>query len=395
MSEADGIARAGVGNGSESALAGRAVRAERRTELLGRVIKAGVRVASEIGLDHLLVRIVEAGCELTGARYGASAWSTRPVRSSPSSSPLALRRRLGDLPPGRGILGALSRNATALRLDAIREDPRSIGFPPGHPPMQSFLGVPIVVREAPFGNLCLTEKRDCPFTAQEEEAFTLLAAQPGVVLEHARMVEASRRWSEQQEALADVTSAFTREIDVESLLNVIADQLLGVVDARSVVIELLEPGGQLRAAVVAGDRAERVVVGAVATAASKAHRVLGRRRSEPSTRPWMIRKSIRMPRQPNWASARGGGSPWVTRGRPAGIATIADKRGTDARFGDADLRVAETLVQRAAEAIDPSDPWTTSASSLPWNASHSPRPPTTCGSSSSPSSPTVPAFDRR
>jgi GAF domain-containing protein len=284
MSEADGIAPAGVGNGSGSALAGRAVRAERRAELLGRVIKAGVRVGSEIGLDQVLVRIVEAGCELTGARYGAfgvlDLTGTELAEFVTVGISAEERRRLGDLPRGRGILGAVSRDATALRLDAIYEDPRSAGFPPGHPPMQSFLGVPIVVREAPFGNLYLTERRDGPFTAQDEEAFTLLAAQAGVVVEHARMVEASRRWSEQLEALADVASAFTREIDVESLLNVIADQLLGVVDARSVVIELLEPGGQLRAAVVAGDRAERVVVGAVAPAGSKARRVLGRRRSE-------------------------------------------------------------------------------------------------------------------
>jgi GAF domain-containing protein len=241
------------------------------------------------------------------------------------------RRRLGDLPRGRGILGAVSRDATALRLDAIYEDPRSVGFPPGHPPMQSFLGVSIVVREAPFGSLCLTERRDGPFTAQDAEAFALLVAQAGVVLEHARMVEASRRWSEQLEALADVASPFTREIDVESSLNVIADQLLAVVDARSVVIEPLEPGGQLRAAVVAGDRAERVVMGAVAPAGSKARRVLGRRRSE------RVGTTLDDPEiDPHGAAAKlgirsGCGSPWSREEGRLGFVTIADKHGTDAR----------------------------------------------------------------
>ena len=272
MSEADRPSPAWVGNGSEltAELVLRAERAERRAEVLARVISAGVRVGSDLGLDQVLVRIVEAGCELTGARYGAlgvlDPTGTELAEFVTVGIAVEERRRLGDLPRGRGILGALIRDAVSLRLDAIGEDPRSVGFPPGHPPMQSFLGVPILVREVPFGNLYLTEKADGPFTEQDEEAVTMLAAQAAVVVEHARMVKAARRWSQQLEALADVSSAFNHEVDVESLLRVIAGQLLDVlVDARLVLIELLEPGDPAaRAAAVAGERTERVVAGAIA-----------------------------------------------------------------------------------------------------------------------------------
>ncbi len=358
MSEVRKPTPARTGPDLTAALEGRAARAERRAQVLARVIRAGVQVGSEIALDQVLVRIVEAGCDLTGARYGAlgvlDASGTElaefvTVGISPDE-----RGRLGDLPRGRGILGALIRDAVSLRLDTIGEDPRSVGFPPGHPPMRSFLGVPILVREAPFGNLYLTEKADGPFTEQDEEAVTLLADQAAVVVEHARMVEASRRWSQQLEALADVSSAFTHEIDVDSLLKVIAGQLLGVVDAKLVLIELLEPGDQLRAAAVAGGRAERVVVGTIAPVGSKAGRVLSRRRSE------RVDAALDDPEiDPHGAAAKlsmrsGMWVPLVARGQVLGIITIADKRGADTRFRDEDLRVAEALAQRAAEAIDQS-----------------------------------------
>ena len=128
----------------------RAARAERHAEVLGRVLDAGLQVGSEIALDLVLERIVEAACELTGARYGALGVL------DPTGSELVEfvtvgisdeeRLRLGELPRGRGILGALIRDASPLRLDELGEDPRSVGFPPGHPAMRSLLGVPIRVR---------------------------------------------------------------------------------------------------------------------------------------------------------------------------------------------------------------------------------------------------------
>ena len=252
----------------------RAVRAERHAEVLGRVLDAGLQVGSEIALDLVLERIVEAACELTGARYGALGVL------DPTGSELVEfvtvgisdeeRLRLGELPRGRGILGALIRDASPLRLDELGEDPRSVGFPPGHPAMRSFLGVPIRVRAQPFGNLYLTEKQGGPFTEEDEEAVVLLAGQAAVVIEHARMVEASRRWSQRLEGLVEVSAAFNRELDLDALLGVIAERLQALVDARLVLIELLEGDDRLRAVAVAGERTERLELGSLAPAGSKA-----------------------------------------------------------------------------------------------------------------------------
>ena len=336
----------------------RAVRSERQAAVLRRVLDAGLQVGSEIALDLVLERIVEAACELTGARYGAlgvlDPTGSELVEFVTVGISEEERLRLGELPRGRGILGALIRDASPLRLDELGEDPRSVGFPPGHPAMRSFLGVPIRVRAQPFGNLYLTEKQGGPFTEEDEDAVGLLAGQAAVVIEHARMVEASRRWSQRLEGLVEVSAAFNRELDLDALLGVIAQRLQALVDARLVLIELLEGDDRLRAVAVAGERTERLVLGSVAPAGSKALKVLGRRRSE------RVDSSLDDPEiDPHGTAVRLGihsamWIPLITRGGALGIITVADRHGADPRFSDEDLRVAETLAQRAAEAIDQS-----------------------------------------
>src|SRR5581483_1327194 len=101
----------------------------------------------------------------------------------------------GELPHGRGILGALIRDAKPLRLTDLTTDLRAAGFPPGHPAMRSFLGVPIMLRGTPYGNLYLTEKAGGDFTEEDEELVTLLAGQAAVAIENARLYEAATRWS--------------------------------------------------------------------------------------------------------------------------------------------------------------------------------------------------------
>src|ERR1043165_5873820 len=99
-------------------------------------------------------------------------------------------RAIGDLPRGRGILGALIHSRETLRLTDLSQDPRSVGFPPGHPPMARFLGTPISVRGTTFGNLYLTEKQEGDaFTEEDEEVVRLLAAQAAVAIENARLYE--------------------------------------------------------------------------------------------------------------------------------------------------------------------------------------------------------------
>ena len=126
---------------------------------------------------------------------------------------------IGELPHGRGILGVLIRDAQPLRLHDIADDPRSVGFPPNHPPMKSFLGVPIVLRGVAYGNLYLTEKAGGEdFTDEDEELAQLLAAQAAVAIENARLYESSTRWLRQLESLNEVGNALASELELEPLL---------------------------------------------------------------------------------------------------------------------------------------------------------------------------------
>ena len=128
------------------------------------LFEAGLAVSSELSLEALLRRLVEAAAELTGARYAAlgviDASGSELEQFITHGIDDDLRTEIGTLPRGRGILGVLIREAKPLRLHDLAEDPRSVGFPPGHPPMRSFLGVPIMLRGVAYGNLYLTEKQD-------------------------------------------------------------------------------------------------------------------------------------------------------------------------------------------------------------------------------------------
>jgi GAF domain-containing protein len=161
------------------------------------LIEAGVALSSELTLDSLLQRLVETAADLTEARYAALGVI------DPSGSELErfvttgidpeTHAAIGELPRGRGILGALIREAKLLRLHDLSDDPRSVGFPPNHPPMHTFLGVPILLRRVAYGNLYLTEKRGgSDFTQEDEEIVTLLAAQAAVAIENARLYESTR-----------------------------------------------------------------------------------------------------------------------------------------------------------------------------------------------------------
>jgi signal transduction histidine kinase len=156
-----------------------------------RLIEAGMILASELSLDAVLQRIIELAVEITDARYGALGvigpggdlheFITTGI--TPEE-----REAIGAPPHGRGILGALIEEGKPLRLPDISADPRSVGFPPNHPKMRSFLGAPIVVRGELFGDIYLTEKRGGPeFGERDERDVLVLAAQAGVAIENARL----------------------------------------------------------------------------------------------------------------------------------------------------------------------------------------------------------------
>ena len=173
------------------------------------LLEAVVAVAEDLSLDAVLERVVQSACRLLGARYGAlgvigddralSHFITVGIDGE-------LADKIGPLPTGHGVLGLLITDPRPLRLQDLRRHPESYGFPANHPPMQSFLGVPVRVRDVVFGNLYLTEKDDGNvFTAEDEGLAVALAAAAGVAIENARLYDDARRRARWLEACMDVS----------------------------------------------------------------------------------------------------------------------------------------------------------------------------------------------
>jgi signal transduction histidine kinase len=169
----------------------------RGREQLGALVEAGMVLTAERSLEAVLQRIVEVACRLLGARYGAlgvldaQGGLGQFITTGFSEETKA---RIGHLPVGKGILGALVREGKPLRLRDLTRDPRAHGFPPDHPPMHSFLGVPIVSKGRLFGNLYLTEKQDAEeFSKEDEKLAVTLAAQAAIAIENASLYEEVQR----------------------------------------------------------------------------------------------------------------------------------------------------------------------------------------------------------
>ena len=198
-------------------------------------------LASELSLDGVLQRLTELSAELAGARYAAlgvlDPTASHLERFITHGLDEQQRDAIGEPPRGRGILGALITEASPLRLHAIADDPRSVGFPANHPPMGTFLGVPVLLRGTAYGNLYLTEKAGgADFTQEDQELVELLASQAAVAIENARLYESATRWSRQLESLIEVSGALSRETEVDRLLELVARRLQELLDARVVVI---------------------------------------------------------------------------------------------------------------------------------------------------------------
>lgn len=163
-----------------------------------RLIQAGMVLASELSLDVVLQRIVELAVDLTGARYGALGVLAPDGRSIQDFITVGItpqeRAALGDPPVGHGLLGALIHEAEPLRIPDIGADPRSVGFPPNHPPMTSLLGVRISGRGTVFGNIYLTDKQGAEmFDEEDERVLVVLATQAAVAVENARLYDETER----------------------------------------------------------------------------------------------------------------------------------------------------------------------------------------------------------
>jgi signal transduction histidine kinase len=327
----------------------------RESERLRTLLDTGIAISSELSLDGVLQRIVEAAAGLTGARYAALGVIDRSGAALERFVTTGLDEQMiaaiGDLPRGRGILGVLIHDAKTLRLHDIEEDPRSVGFPPGHPEMHTFLGVPIKLRGVAYGNLYLTEKESGEdFTEEDEELVTLLAAQAAVAVENARLYESATAWSRQLESLNEIGNALVGELDLARLLRLIADRLRELIQARLVAIALPARDG-LRIEAAVGEAADLMTGMVLPRETSKAGRVLNRRRTE------RIDSILEDPEIHQDATRQFGAStglfvPLLARDTAIGVLIAHDKLGTDPRFGDADVRIAEQFAARAAIAVD-------------------------------------------
>jgi signal transduction histidine kinase len=316
-------------------------------------------LTGELSLDALLERLVDAAVELTGARYGALGVIDRAgsqlERFITTGIDDETRTAIGDPPHGRGILGVLIRDATPLRLHDLSEDPRSVGFPSNHPPMRSFLGVPVMLRGVAYGNLYLTEKDGGEdFTDEDQELVTLLAAQAAVAIENARLYESATQWSRQLESLIEVGNALATETDLDRILDLVARRLRALLDARLVTVLLPAGTDELRFAAAAGEGGDELVGTTMSSSGSKSGRVLERRRSERVDSvlddPEVNREITR-----RLAARTGLWVPLVVRDRAIGVVGVYDKLDRDPRFSDGDLRLAETFASRAAVAVDLSE----------------------------------------
>jgi signal transduction histidine kinase len=171
---------------------------ESNADRLKQLVQAGIRITAERSLDAVLQTVVDTARELIGARYAAlgvlDLGGTQLSRFVTSGIAEADAKRIGDPPTGKGILGLLIAKPQPLRLRDLNRHPQAHGFPPNHPPMTSFLGVPIMGRRGPIGNLYLTDKLNAAAFAPEDEALVaLLAAQAAVALENASLYEESQR----------------------------------------------------------------------------------------------------------------------------------------------------------------------------------------------------------
>ena len=322
------------------------------------LVNAGIALSSELSLAALLQRIVETAAEITGARYAALGVIDRTGQALEQFLTTGIdaetHAAIGELPHGRGILGVLIRDAQPLLLHEIADDPRSVGFPPNHPPMKSFLGVPIVLRGVAYGNLYLTEKAGGQdFTGEDSELSQLLAAQAAVAIENARLYESSTRWLRRFESLNEVGNALSSELELGPLLALVARRLHELVDAKLVLIALPE-GDVLRVAAAEGESAYGVGGMELALSGSKAGRVLERGRSE------RIDSLLDDPEVDQAATRRLGVHsalyvPLIVRGRGIGVVIAHDKQGPTPVFSEDDLRLAESLAARAAIAVDLSE----------------------------------------
>jgi signal transduction histidine kinase len=325
-----------------------------------RLIDVGRSLVSELDLEVVLERLLDVAREVTGAHYAALGILDSEKRGLERFVTAGIdaptRAVIGDAPHGRGVLGVLIRDAKPLRLADVGSHPESYGFPPGHPPMRTFLGVPVAIRGQAYGNLYLTEKDGGgEFTEEDERSIVILADWAAIAIDNARLYQsAEQRRAALERAVRglEVTTSIARavggETDLDRVLELIAKRARALVEARGVMI-MLGRGGPLEIAATAGEIVAAARGSVVDTAGTAAAEVLA------SGRPQRVAdvgdRGSTVSSQVGFEAHSALVVPLTFRGRMLGVLSAYDRLRAGPEFGPEDEELMLSFAASAATAV--------------------------------------------
>lgn len=319
------------------------------------LLEAGLTLASELSLPIVLQRIVDLAAQVTDARYaalGVIGPGDQIVEFVTTGMSASQRRAIGAPPTGRGLLGVLIKEHKAVRIKSIADHPRSVGFPPNHPPMRSFLGAPVQAMGRVFGNIYLADKRmGAEFSQEDEDALIVLATQAGVAIANASLYEEIRSRELWLDALREISGQVLAGAGLRSLLESVAEHAreLAGADAATIVQVSGTPGSLVVEAAV-GTRSSELRGQVLPAEGSIAGAVMASGRS-------LMLDDVSADSnayQPLVRLGRHGPALCVLLRVPGGasgtLMVIRLKGGP--RFGERDRRLIETFADQASVAID-------------------------------------------
>jgi signal transduction histidine kinase len=325
---------------------------------LRRLIEAGRALVAERELENVFERLLDTARDLTAAKFAAIGIldETRESLADFITAGIdpAAHSVIGDLPRGRGVLGLLISNPEPLRLANVGDHMRSYGFPPGHPAMSSFLGVPILIRGEAWGNLYLTDKVQGEFDDADEEAAVVLAAWAAIAVENARLyreMDQRRAALERSVAALEATSEIARavggETQLDRVLELIVKRSRALIEASGIAI-LLVDGDEFVVAATAGVLPRSIIGSRIKAEDSVAGRVVSGGRAE---RVSDVSTSLRFALGDLGVRANAGlFVPLQFRGQTLGVIEAFDRHGGP-EFGPEDERMMRAAAASAATAV--------------------------------------------
>ena len=306
------------------------------------LLRANSAIIEHLDLPVVLQRITDAAVELVGARYGALG-VVSPEGGLEQFITIGMTPEeiaaIGHLPEGHGLLGALIDDPRPIRIPTIADHPLSVGFPEGHPPMDSFLGVPIRVRDEVYGNLYLSNHIGGEFTAEDEQLVTALAATAGIAIENARLYSETQRRQAWADASAELAAALLAGDDSQTMA-ILCTRVLHLAAADAVYVLLpTEDAAVMRVAIARGVDEELITGSSFALAGTAAEAALS---------------SL----GPHQLDERSGTQPMCALAVPFAVpdssmaVLVAARFGIDNRFARGDLEFAADLARQASVAME-------------------------------------------